>query len=172
MDSQVRSPVPRSMIAKLTLPRQEPPSSSTNSVPPRTTQKAFDATPEHVEPTPLTVRGPLIQTVESSNSFAQPAASTSPTTRSPPPGPNTSSPPASNTLPSPSQPEEARPAGAEIDSAQVEIVLDDTQIKDAESWHKERLERKMRGEYERMGKQLAEVVSTFCRGQHIATKKS
>ncbi|GAA5854270.1 hypothetical protein JCM5353_000195 [Sporobolomyces roseus] len=115
-------------------------------------------TPENVQSTPLSLRGPFIQTQDSnspsSDSFAQP-----PSSPPPPPGSNTSSPPASNALPNAIFPEEARPAGAQVDSVGVEIVLDDSQIKDAETWHKERIEKRLRGEYERMGKQLAEVVN-------------
>lgn len=44
--------------------------------------------------------------------------------------------------------------------------MDDSQIKDAETWHKERIEKRLRGEYERMGKQLAEVVSSYPRLDH------
>ncbi|GAA5899940.1 SAM complex subunit SAM50 [Sporobolomyces salmoneus] len=139
-------------------------STSSADVPPprRTPAEHLKTTPEHVEPTKVTVKGPFISTAESTsvNSFAQPQATpSSSSTSSPPPGPNTSSPPASPSLPTPSPAPEAIPTGGEIDSAQVEIVLDESQIKDAESWQKERLERKLRGKYERMGKQLAEVVN-------------
>ncbi|GAA5954097.1 hypothetical protein JCM3765_005289 [Sporobolomyces pararoseus] len=141
---------------------QETTSSSSRDPRPTPAEQAAKLfTPEHVEPRPITVKGPLIRSEpeESGNSFAQPASPSPSSAPSPPPGPNTSSPPASSPLPTASPVPESVPHGGEIESAQVEIVLDETQIKDAESWHKERLERKVRGEYERMGKQLAEVVN-------------
>lgn len=154
--------LPESSVCRiLTETVQDSPSSpSAPQQPPRTSPAEHAArvfSPEHVEPPPIAVRGPFIPTASSgpSDAFAQPAESSSP----PPPSPNASSPPATSSLPAPTPAPEATPAGARLDSAEVEIVLDENQIKDAESWHRERYEKKLRGEYERMGKQLAEVVS-------------
>ncbi|GAA5863064.1 hypothetical protein JCM3774_001409 [Rhodotorula dairenensis] len=101
--------------------------------------------PQEVAPTPVVVRGPLIPTAED----IEPA----------PQAPHASAPPDPNTLPPPSPPPEMVPPGGEVPTAVVEIVLDDADRTAAERWHQDRIERKLRGEYERAGKHLAEIVN-------------
>ncbi|CEQ39372.1 SPOSA6832_00887 [Sporobolomyces salmonicolor] len=139
--------------------KQVPPQSASSSSRPRPTPaehaaKAF--APQEIPAPPVTVRGPFVSTAEPTPLPPSPSlADPSP----PPPGPDTSSPPATDSLPSPSSPPEAVPLRDEIDSVGVEIVLDDKERQDAEAWNRERIERRLRGEYERMGQQLAEIVN-------------
>lgn len=64
-----------------------------------------------------------------------------------------------SSLPPPSPPPETVPPGGEVQTAAVEIVLDDAERRAAERWNQQRIERKLQGEYERAGKHLAEIVS-------------
>ncbi|KWU44573.1 DEAD/DEAH box helicase domain protein [Rhodotorula sp. JG-1b] len=102
--------------------------------------------PEDVPVPPVVVRGPLISTP------SEPTAASEPL-----PAEQTGFPAASNTLPPPSPPPEAVPPGGEVPVAVVELVLDDAERTAAERWHQDRIERKLRGEYERAGKHLAEI---------------
>ncbi|GAA6064252.1 hypothetical protein JCM10212_006401 [Sporobolomyces blumeae] len=119
--------------------------------------------PQDIPATPVTVRGPFIATpptpTRSPSAPLSPATPTAVPAPSPPPGPNTSSPPAQDSLPTAAPPPETVPPQGEIDSVGVEIVLDDKQLKDVEQWNRERIERRLRGEYERMGVHLAEVIN-------------
>ncbi|TKA50944.1 hypothetical protein B0A53_05725 [Rhodotorula sp. CCFEE 5036] len=106
--------------------------------------------PEHVPAPPVVVRGPLIST---------PSEPTAAAAADPLPAEQTGFPATSNTLPPPSPPPETVPPGGEVPVAVVELVLDDAERTAAERWHQDRIERKLRGEYERAGKHLAEIVN-------------
>jgi hypothetical protein len=105
--------------------------------------------PEHVPAPPVVVRGPLIST---------PSEPTAAAAADPLPAEQTGLPATSNTLPPPSPPPETVPPGGDVPVAVVELVLDDAERTAAERWHQDRIERKLRGEYERAGKHLAEIV--------------
>ena len=112
--------------------------------------------PEDVPVPQVVVRGPLIATPEPSSSSSSPpppSASTSMTA----PAPDTAA-PAADSLPPPSPPPEVVPPQGEVAAAGVEIIIGDQDRADAEAWQRDRVERKMRGEYERAGKHLAEIV--------------
>lgn len=101
--------------------------------------------PEDVPAPPVVVRGPLIST------------SSEPIAPVPLPTEHTGVP--GTSLPPPSPPPETVPPGGEVPVAVVELVLDDAERTAAERWHQDRIERKLRGEYERAGKHLAEIVN-------------
>ncbi|GAA5899537.1 hypothetical protein JCM8208_000585 [Rhodotorula glutinis] len=134
-------------------------SSSDSSSRPRETPAQHAArafAPEDVPVPQVVVRGPLIATPEplsSPHSPPPPSASTSMNA----PAPDTA-PPAADSLPPPSPPPEVVPPQGEVAAAGVEIVIGDQDRADTEKWHQDRIERKMRGEYERAGKHLAEIV--------------
>ncbi|GAA5984773.1 hypothetical protein JCM10908_003498 [Rhodotorula pacifica] len=107
--------------------------------------------PEDVPAPPVVVRGPLISTTTDE---AAPTPAQQPHAE-----PAGTSAQATPTLPPPSPPPEVVPPGGEIPTAAVEIVLDNAERTAAERWHQERIERKLRGEYERAGKHLAEIVN-------------
>ncbi|TNY23814.1 hypothetical protein DMC30DRAFT_413727 [Rhodotorula diobovata] len=116
-------------------------------------QRAF--TPVHIDTPQPVIRGPLVSTTSPSSS------STSP----PPPPPMTTptsdtAPPATDSLPPPSPPPELVPPQGEVTAAgvDVDIVIADDDRNNADQWHRDRIERKMRGEYERAGRHLAEIV--------------
>ena len=48
---------------------------------------------------------------------------------------------------------------AQVEVAGVEVVLGEAEQADAAKWNEERIERRLRGEYERAGRQLSELVS-------------
>lgn len=108
--------------------------------------------PEDIPTPPVVVRGPLISTPTADSpsprrSAARPAVEDEAQT------------PKQSTLPPASPPPEVVPPGGEFQTAAVEIVLDQSERDAAERWNQERIERKLRGEYERAGKHLAEIVS-------------
>ncbi|GAA6043499.1 hypothetical protein JCM8097_002242 [Rhodosporidiobolus ruineniae] len=113
--------------------------------------------PQDILVTPVVVRGPLISTPDLPPSSAPlPSSTVTPE----PALPSQQAPPAGHQLPPPSPPDEARqPQGAgEIEAVSVKIELGEQEQKDAQQWHQERIERKLRGEYERAQRGLAEIV--------------
>ncbi|BGP43053.1 hypothetical protein JCM10449v2_007068 [Rhodotorula kratochvilovae] len=134
-----------------------PPTRPKRETPAEVAARAF--APEQVAVPQVVIRGPLIATDEPTPlaSSSAPAPSTS-TSFDAPPVPETA-PPASSTLPPPSPPPELVPPQGEVAAAGVEIVMGEQDRLDAEAWHRERVERKLRGEYERAGKHLAEIAS-------------
>ncbi|BGP51246.1 hypothetical protein JCM10450v2_007175 [Rhodotorula kratochvilovae] len=141
---------------------QDPASSPAPPAPPKRETPAEVAArafaPEQVAVPHVVIRGPLIATDEPTPlASSAPALSTS-TSFDAPPAAETA-PPASSTLPPPSPPPELVPPQGEIAAAGVEIVMGEQDRLDAEAWHRERIERKLRGEYERAGKHLAEIAS-------------
>lgn len=139
-------------------PQVPPPPAQTQprKTPAEHAQAAF--APQDVPVPPVVLSGPLI---------ASPDSHPSPSHLSPPvpvvdvsSAPNTPSGPP-DTLPPPSPPAEAQsvPQGVEIEAVSVQIQLDPEEQKSAEQWNQERVERKMRGEYERAREGLAEIVS-------------
>ncbi|GAA6049158.1 hypothetical protein JCM3770_003283 [Rhodotorula araucariae] len=111
--------------------------------------------PENVPVPRVVLRGPLIATPEPTTLVSVPSSMPA---FSSPPAPETA-PPAVDALPSPSPPPELVPPQGEVAAAGVEIVVGEQDRLDAEAWHRERIERKLRGEYERAGKHFAEIVN-------------
>lgn len=127
------------------------PSTSTRTTPREHAARAF--APEDVPVPPVNLRGPLIPTPDTLDPVS-PRLSPEPSS---PPQPPTG-PPATNELPAPSPPLETVQPQGEIAAAGVEIVLGEDEQQDAAAWQRERIERKLRGEYERAGRHLAEIV--------------
>ncbi|CDR35620.1 hypothetical protein NBRC10512_006492 [Rhodotorula toruloides] len=128
------------------------PSTSTRTTPREHAARAF--APEDVPVPPVNLRGPLIPTPDTLDPVS-PRLSPEPSS---PPQPPTG-PPATNELPAPSPPLETVQPQGEIAAAGVEIVLGEDEQQDAAAWQRERIERKLRGEYERAGRHLAEIVN-------------
>ncbi|KAL7342275.1 DEAD/DEAH box helicase domain protein [Rhodotorula toruloides] len=127
------------------------PSTSTRTTPREHAARAF--APEDVPVPPVNLRGPLIPTPDTLDPVS-PRLSPEPSS---PPQPPTG-PPATNELPAPSPPLETVQPQGEIAAAGVEIVLGEDEQQDAAAWQRERIERKLRGEYERAGRHLAEIT--------------
>ncbi|GAA5995262.1 SAM complex subunit SAM50 [Rhodotorula paludigena] len=140
-------------------PPPSPPPSPAGSAPaPRQTPAEHAArafAPQDVPTPPVTVRGPLIATPPEPR---EPLAPSPAPPASPAPAPPTA-PPASTDLPPPSPPPEVVPPQGEVTAAGVEIVVGDEEQAGIEAWNRERIERKMRGEYERVGRHLSELVN-------------
>ncbi|EGU11144.1 DEAD/DEAH box helicase domain protein [Rhodotorula toruloides ATCC 204091] len=132
-------------------PADSQPSTSSRTTPREHAAKAF--APEDVPVPPVTLRGPLIPTTATLDPVP-PRLSPEPSS---PPQPPTG-PPATDELPAPSPPPETVQPQGEIAAAGVEIVLGEDEQKDAAAWQRERIERKLRGEYERAGRHLAEIT--------------
>ncbi|BGP34898.1 hypothetical protein JCM10296v2_006722 [Rhodotorula toruloides] len=133
-------------------PADSQPSTSTRTTPREHAARAF--APEDVPVPPVNLRGPLIPTPDTLDPVP-PRLSPEPSS---PPQPPTG-PPATDELPAPSPPPETVQPQGEIAAAGVEIVLGEDEQKDAAAWQRERIERKLRGEYERAGRHLAEIVN-------------
>ncbi|BGP19686.1 hypothetical protein JCM10213_001862 [Rhodosporidiobolus nylandii] len=140
MDSQASPPVPQ-------------PAQQQRPTPAEHAARAF--APEEIPAPPVVVRGPLIATPLDPPS---PALSPAP---SPPSPTNAQVPPAGDALPPPAAPAEAQqPAGAgEVEAVSVKIELGEQEQKDAQAWAQERMERKLRGEWERVQAGVAEIVN-------------
>ncbi|GAA5826820.1 hypothetical protein JCM11251_002906 [Rhodosporidiobolus azoricus] len=149
-----------------------PPASAApaTAAPPRQTPAEHAAAafaPQDVAVPPFLVRGPLISTSLDSPASSSPSPSAAPApssqAHSSPTAPVNAyqAPPTKNALPPPSSPEEAQqPPGAGIvEAVSVKIELGEQEQKDAEEWQRERIERKLRGEYERAQRGLAEIVN-------------
>ncbi|GAA6024575.1 hypothetical protein JCM10207_008658 [Rhodosporidiobolus poonsookiae] len=137
-----------------------PPSAPSPAPPPRRQTPAEHAqhafAPQHIPTPPVVLQGPLIATPEHS-----PAAAIQPSpVPSPSPSAPAQAPPAGDALPPPEPvPELVAPPGqGEVEAVSVKIELGDQDQKDAEQWNRERIERKMKSDYERARQGLAEIV--------------
>ncbi|GAA5870366.1 hypothetical protein JCM8547_006615 [Rhodosporidiobolus lusitaniae] len=118
--------------------------------------------PQDIPTPPVVVRGPLFATP-----LDPPPPAPSPSPSSPATGvidsstPPQAPPAGGDRLPHASPPAEAQqPTGAgEVEAVSVRIELDDAEKEAAEKWNQERIERRLRGEYERMQTGLAEIVN-------------
>lgn len=132
-------------------PADSHPSTSARTTPREHAAKAF--VPEDVPAPPVNLRGPLIPTPDTLDPVP-PRLSPEPSASPQPP----TGPPATDSLPASNPPPETVQPQGEIAAAGVEIVLGEDEQKDAAAWQQERIERKLRGEYERAGRHLAEIV--------------
>ncbi|GAA5895455.1 hypothetical protein JCM6882_006257 [Rhodosporidiobolus microsporus] len=147
-----------------------PPQQPSAPSPPRQTPAEHAAAafaPQDIPVTPVLVRGPLIATPLDPPSSPAPAPSPAPpssssdSNSSPLPVNAEQAPPAGNALPPPSAPAEAKqpPGAGQVEAVSVRIELGEQEQKDAEEWQRERIERKLRGEYERAQRGLAEIIN-------------
>ncbi|BGP57764.1 hypothetical protein JCM8202v2_005411 [Rhodotorula sphaerocarpa] len=113
--------------------------------------------PEDIPTKPVVVKGPLIPTADPgmTPADARPMAAEPHTVPV-----ETQTGTEHSSLPPPSPPPETVPPGGEVQTAAVEIVLDDAERQAAERWNQQRIERKLQGEYERAGKHLAEIAKS------------
>ncbi|SCV69185.1 BQ2448_2205 [Microbotryum intermedium] len=125
-------------------PAQSPPQ-PTRPNPSKHTKELF--TPIEVPVPPPVVRGPLIPTSDPSSS----STSIAPTTAD-------ALPPTNST---------ALPETEFTTTSSIRIELTDEQMQHARKWTEERTQRKLRGEYERAGQQLSELVSSVNRTANL-----
>ncbi|GAA5990706.1 hypothetical protein JCM11641_008471 [Rhodosporidiobolus odoratus] len=142
------------------------PSPTPRTTPQQHAKQAF--APENITiPSPL-VRGPLISTPL--DSASAPSSTPAVSLAAPPSAPVDSylstqaarAPPAGNSLPPADPPQEASstpPGIGQFEAVSVKIELGDQEQKDAAQWQKERIERKLRGEWERIQAGVAEIVN-------------